>query len=130
MTWLAATVRALTPRSMKSWFLVSVLIVFVVWNLYVRANADGVITGRVIDAGGAPVSGAAVALREKTLNYTHPPIETDTDDNGVFLYEDMDVLEFVIRAEYEDLRSEQQRYHLVFKKQRFELPEPLVLESQ
>ena len=130
MNWLTGIVRRLAPRSKKSWFLISVLLVFVAWNLYVRANDDGVIAGRVIDAEGGAVSGAVVELREKTLNYTHPPIETDTDDNGVFLYEDMDVLEFVIRAEYEDLRSEQQRYHLVFKKQHFQLPEPLVLESQ
>ena len=119
----------LARRNPGNAFLITLIIVAAIgWTIYVQTTDGGLIAGTVVDTAGRPVAGATVELREKTLNYTFQPISTETDSDGHFRYEDMDVLEFVIQARLgDDLRSASQRHHLVFKGQTYVLPEPLVL---
>jgi len=100
------------------------------WLVYVELNTDGIITGRVVDEKGAPVPEARVLIREKTLNLIKPPIVTQTNQEGVFLFTDMQIIEFLINAQKEGYEAgEDVRYHLYFKGQHFTLPKPLILKK-
>ena len=100
-----------------------------VWSLYVRANDDGIIEGRVVDQNGDGIANAEVLLQRKGYDILHEPIVTATDNNGYFFYEDIEMLEFVISAQKEGYRSEGERtsYHRYFMKHNFELPAPIQL---
>lgn len=125
---IAAVTRFLRQRPRSTAFFALVAAVVVVWSSYARLTADGVIAGRVVDESGRAVADAEVILREKTLNYAYPPQTVRTDEEGEFTFEEMSLIEFVIEARKEGYeRSGQKRYHLYFKRQHFELPEPLVL---
>lgn len=101
------------------------------WITYIRINRDGVVTGLVVDQAGRAVAGATVIIREKTLNYTFPPIETITDDRGVYTFQGIDMIEFIVEAEKEQYESsEKKRYHLYFRGQHFEVPEALWLSRE
>lgn len=109
------------------------LVVFVVlivgWKINVSLNDDGLITGIVVDSDGTPVPGATVHVQEKTINLLKPPVVAVTGADGTFRYEDMSIIEFVITAQAEDYgATEPRRYHLYFKGQNFEIPEPLEFE--
>ena len=68
---------------------------------------------------------------ESSVNLSKEPVIRETDEQGRFVYEDMDVVEFVVSAKKQGYgKSERKRYHLYFKKQNFELPEPLVLTGE
>ena len=123
--------RAARRNPGNMFLLVLILCSAIGWTIYVQVTAGGIISGTVVDVAGDPVAGATVELSEKTLNYTFPPVETRSDPDGRFRYEDMDVLEFVVQARVGDeLRSSSQRHHLVFKGQSYELPEPLVVRTR
>jgi hypothetical protein len=98
------------------------------WVLYINVNSDGIVTGLVVDEAGDPVFGATVVIREKTLNYTFPPIKVTTNGEGVYTFENIDMIEFIIEADKEHYRaSEKKRYHLYFRGQHFKVPQPLRL---
>ncbi|MFW5786306.1 MAG: carboxypeptidase-like regulatory domain-containing protein [bacterium] len=99
------------------------------WKIYVAANDDGYIRGVVVDAAGHPVAGARVELQEKTINLVKQPIVEETNADGRFEYEEIQMIEFFIAARKGDLRSEGGRHHLYFKGQNYTLDEPLVLQS-
>ncbi len=100
------------------------------WIVYVELNTDGIITGKVVDETGKPVPEARVLVREKTLNLIKPPIVTETNQDGVFVFKDMRIIEFLINAQKEGYEAgEDIRYHLYFKGQHFSLPKPLVLKK-
>lgn len=69
------------------WVLVpgSLAVLVALWNLYVAANANGRIAGRVVDPSGQPVAGATVTLfnRNFVTNEARTHVTTDTD--GKFL---------------------------------------------
>jgi hypothetical protein len=100
-----------------------------VWNLYISFNDDGVVAGRVVDQSGKGVGKSTVVIAEKTLEMLKNQQETTTDEQGYFRFEGIEMVEFIVKAEksgYDEMKS--RSYHLYFKKQNFELPEPLVLE--
>ena len=101
----------------------------VVWSIYVQANDDGIIEGRVVDQNGDGIADAEVLLQKKGYDILHEPIVTTTDNNGYFEYQDIEMLEFVISAEKQGYRSEGERvsYHRYFLKHNFELPVPIQL---
>jgi len=113
----------------------SILIILLIttlfgWLLYVELNTDGIITGRVVDEKGAPVPEARVLIREKTLNLIKPPMVTETNQEGIFVFKDMKIIEFLINAQKEGYDAgEDVRYHLYFKGQHFTLPKPLILKK-
>ena len=100
-----------------------------VWNIYISFHNDGLVAGRVVDRSGRGVENATVIIAEKTLEKLKNQQETTTDDQGYFRFEGIVMVEFVIWAEkpgYAEMKN--RSYHLYFKKQNFQLPEPLVLE--
>lgn len=112
-------------------FVVVLALALGAWRVYVVNNDDGCLRGRVVDADGRPVAAARVELQEETINLLKQPIVETTDAEGRFEYEDIEMIEFVIRARKEGLGvSERQRHHLYFMGQNFTLEEPLVLRPQ
>lgn len=100
-----------------------------VWNIYISFHNDGFVAGTVVDANGSGVENATVIIAEKTLEMLKNQQETTTDDQGYFRFEGIVMVEFVIWAEkpgYAEMKN--RSYHLYFKKQNFQLPEPLVLQ--
>lgn len=98
--------------------------------LWTSATRTGEIRGVVMDASGAPVAGATVRLREKTLNLIKEGVTTTTDDQGRYLFTDQAIIEFFLDAVGPSgLRSEEARYHLYFPGQDFSVPDPLVLDQ-
>ena len=100
-----------------------------VWNIYISFHNDGFVAGTVVDTSGRGVENATVIIAEKTLEMLKNQQETTTDDQGYFRFEGIVMVEFVIWAEksgYAEMKN--RSYHLYFKKQNFQLPEPLVLE--
>jgi hypothetical protein len=111
-------------------FVVAVVLALLIWNIHVRLKDDGIVTGVVLTQEGNPVQGATVQLREQTLNLIKEPRTEQTDEQGRFVFTDIEMIEFVISARLEGVgASERQRYHLYFMRQNFELPEPLVLNT-
>ena len=111
-------------------FVAAVVLLLLIWIIHVRLNDDGLVTGVVLTPAGDPVQGATVQLRERTLNLVKEPRSVKTDEQGRFEFTDIDIIEFVVSAKLEGVgASARQRYHLYFKRQNFELPEPLILEA-
>ena len=112
----------------NSIFVFVLVLSLVSWIVYTRASSDGIVTGRVVDSSGAPVAGATVLIREKTLSLIKPPVRALTDAEGVFTFHKIDMIEFLISARKEGYAaSKDVHYHLYFKKQHFRVPRPLVV---
>jgi hypothetical protein len=113
-------------------FLSLVGVAIIVWSIYVRANDDGIIEGKVVDQNGDGVAGAEVLLQKKGYDILDEPIVTTTDENGHFRYEDTPMLEFVISAQKEGYHAEGERasFHRYFMRHNYELPSPLQLVKE
>lgn len=122
----------------RSWLTNRFLITFAgvallaaLWNLYVVFNDDGIIRGRVVDAGGAPVEGARVMLSERSLLVARPRGETVTDREGRFAFRDHQLHRLYLEASKAGAgRIGQREYRLYFKGQNMELEEPLRLRPE
>jgi hypothetical protein len=111
-------------------FIVAVVLALAIWIVHVRLNDDGIVSGVVLNEEGEPVAGATVQIREQTLNLLKEPRTEQTDEQGRFVFKDIEMIEFVISAKLEGVgASARPRYHLYFMRQNFELPEPLVLKA-
>lgn len=112
-------------------FVIFLLVIVGAWRIYVAANDDGYLRGTVVDPAGEPVEGAKVELQEKTINLLKQPTVETTDGEGRFEYEDVEMIEFVIRARKEGVGVSRRRsYHLYFKGQNVTLNEPFVLRPK
>jgi hypothetical protein len=111
-------------------FVVAVVLALAIWIVHVRLNDDGIVSGVVLNEEGEPVAGATVQIREQTLNLLKEPRTEQTDEQGRFVFTNIEMIEFVISAKLEGVgASARPRYHLYFMRQNFELPEPLVLKA-
>ena len=98
------------------------------WNLYVAAHDDGILEGRVVDAAGEPVAGAAVVLNERTIVSLAPIAETRTDGQGQFRFEGHDRHALVLTARKEGVgASPRVEVKLYFRNQNRALADPLTL---
>ncbi len=101
------------------------------WNLYIVFNDDGIIRGRVVDAGGAPVEGASVMLSERSLLVARPRGQTVTDADGRFAFKGHELHRLYLEASKEGAgRIGQREYRLYFKGQNMELDAPLQLRPE
>ncbi len=122
----------------RSWFTNRFAVTFggiavaaALWNLYVVFNDDGIIEGRVVDAGGAPVEGAEVVLSERSLLVATPRGRTVTDTEGRFSFRGHRLHRLYLEATKEGAgRLGQQEYRLYFKGQNMELEAPLQLRGE
>ena len=111
-------------------FVAAVVLGLLIWNIHVRLNDDGIVSGVVLSRDGDPVPEATVQLREQTLNLVKEPLTVRTDEQGRFVFTDIEMIDFVVLAKREGYgASQRRRYHLIFKRQNFELPEPLILDA-
>ncbi|MCA0240972.1 MAG: carboxypeptidase-like regulatory domain-containing protein [Proteobacteria bacterium] len=103
-------------------------LVALAWNLYVAANDDGHLSGRVVAADGAPVAGATVVLSRKTVTAVERVADTVTDSAGRFAFEHHGQYAVVLGARKSGIGSAPRRtVRLWFRDQNRDLAEPLVL---
>ena len=125
LRWVGALIRSSLGNSI---FIMVLAVVLIGWIAYTHATGDGIVTGTVIDAGGRPVAGATVMLRDKTLDLIKPPIETRTNASGVFTYHHIALISFFVSASKPGyVTSPRVHYHLCFETQHFKVPKPIVL---
>lgn len=79
--------------------LFGVFLLLIVWALVALGalqQETGTIRGRVGDAIGAPVIGAQISISHATQNVSK---QTTVDDQGRFVFEDLPVGKYTVRAE-------------------------------
>ncbi|MEO3475412.1 carboxypeptidase-like regulatory domain-containing protein [Roseomonas sp. CAU 1739] len=111
------------------WVLVpgGLLVTVALWNLYVAANAGGVVEGQVIDSSGAPVQGANVLLYERSFITNNERQRTITGPDGRFRFDGNGSHAVQLQAEGAGGRSERLTVRLWFRAQNRRLEHPLRL---
>lgn len=101
------------------------------WYAMVAVANDGIVEGLVVDARSAPVVGAAVYIDSKEIDdLSADSLVAKTDSRGRFRFERVTFFHFTIRAELSDLSSPTSVFHLYWRSQNFELPDPIVLADR
>jgi protocatechuate 3,4-dioxygenase beta subunit len=106
-----------------------ILLAALVWNLYVSAHNDGLITGRVVDEAGRPVAGATVRLMVLNVTTFADQAQARSDAEGRFRFTGNTSHHVQLQAESPTQRSERLDLRLWFQGQDTELAEPLVVQS-
>lgn len=105
--------------------------VTVAWNVYIGFHDDGVVTGEVRDASGAPVSGAVVILYDRNFVTYRESQRTHSDASGRFRFDNNNTHLGQIEAQAPDGRqSERRPIRLWFRAQNFRLDSPLVVRPR
>jgi hypothetical protein len=101
------------------------------WNLYVAANANGQIEGRVVDQAGQPVPGATVTLFNRSFITNEARARATTDALGRFRFEDNTSHAVQLQAEAPGHgRGERVTLRLWFRAQDVAMHDPLVLATR
>jgi hypothetical protein len=119
----------------RPWLLNRVTITFglialatVLWNLYVFANDDGVLSGVVVGPDDQPVQGAKVVLFERTIVSLEPIAEAVTGADGGFRFESHDRHHVILTAQADGVgESGRIEVRLYFRNQNRHLAEPVRL---
>jgi hypothetical protein len=98
-----------------------------VWNVYVALHAHGLITGRVVDAAGRPVTGATVVLFERDFVTQNERARAVTGADGTFRFEANRSHLVQLEAQRGGEHSSRATLRLWFRAQDRALPEPLRL---
>ena len=108
----------------------AIAIIVALWNVYVASHDEGLIEGRVVGPGGAPVAGATVTLTERTLLVARPRGTTQTDAEGKFEFTGHDLHHLFLEAEKPGAgRADPREVRLYFKGENFRLDAPLELRG-
>ena len=122
------------PALMKSrWVIVpsALALSIILWNLYVAVHANGIVGGRVVDAGGRPVADATVTLFERSFVAYTAKDRVKTDAEGLFRFTDNQNHALQIEAEAPTLgKSDRLPVRLWFRAQDFRLADPLRLAGR
>ena len=102
----------------------------VLWNAYVALHDHGVELRLVVDAGGRPVVGVKVVLRERTLVTAEPRGETTTDADGRFRFTGLRYHHMFVDAERPGSATVRRDVKLYFQGQDRTLEEPLRLTAK
>jgi hypothetical protein len=116
-TWLASR-----------WFIVPTAfsVLTLGWLAYVNAHANGVVEGRVVDAGGRPVPGATVVMFERGFVTHEQRGRATTGADGTFRFADNRSHSIQLEAEAPGLgRTDRRVLRLWFAAQDARLDEPL-----
>jgi hypothetical protein len=106
----------------------AIVVAIVLWNLYVATHDNGLVEGRVVDARGAPVPDATVALWVLTFTTYVEKERTRTGPDGRFRFEGNGSHNIQLAAEKTGVgRSARVPVRLYFKAQDVTVSEPLRL---
>ncbi len=101
------------------------------WNLYVAANDDGILGGRVVTPDGRPARGAEVVLAERTLVSLTPIAIVRADPDGAFEFGKHDRHHVVLTASLDGVgKTKRREVRLYFRNQNRRLARPLRLEPE
>jgi len=104
----------------------AMIIVTLLWLAYVNGHNHGVVEGRVVDAAGRPVAGAAVRLYERGFVTHEERGRATADAQGVFRFTDNRSHSIQLEAEAPGLgRTDRRILRLWFAAQDAALAEPL-----
>ena len=118
-------------RNRFVWVPLVLLILIAGWNAWVFTHNHGIITGRVVDAGGKPVAGATVRLWVFNFTTFVEKASTTTEADGSFRFTGNPSHNIQISADKPDAgRSERISVRLYFASQDRALREPLRLEKR
>ncbi len=107
----------------------SIAIVTGLWNLYIAANDDGIVRGKIVGSDGRPVAGAEVVLSERSLLVTTPRDRVKTNDDGEFVFTGHTFHRIWLEASKPNVGTyPQTEYRMYFKGQNMTLSEPLRLK--
>ncbi|MFS8087349.1 MAG: carboxypeptidase-like regulatory domain-containing protein, partial [Acidobacteriota bacterium] len=103
------------------------MIVFTLaWLAYVTVHNHGIVEGRVVDAAGQPVAGAAVLLFERGFVTHQERGRATTDAQGAFRFTDNRSHSIQLEADAPDLgRTDRRIVRLWFAAEDVQLAEPL-----
>ena len=106
-----------------------IALIALLWNLYVAANDEGRLEGRVTTADGRPVEGAVVILSKKTVVSVERIGSARTDAEGHFHFDGHGQYSVVLAARKAGVGTMRRRtVQLWFRNQNRVLAEALVLE--
>lgn len=109
----------------------AIALIILLWNLYVLAHDDGILSGQVVDAAGKPVAGAEVVLSERTIVSLTPIANTTSDAKGFFRFTKHDRHYVVLTASKDGAgESARREVRLYFRNQNRRLAEPLYLSDR
>jgi hypothetical protein len=125
---------AMTLRLLRNRFVwVPLLLVVLIggWNVWVFTHNHGIVTGRVVDAGGKPVAGATVRLWVFNFTTFVEKASTTTEADGSFRFTGNPSHNIQISADKVDAgRSERISVRLYFAAEDRALKQPLRLETR
>jgi hypothetical protein len=121
------------PRRLLSRFVLVPALLLVValgWNAWVVTHDHGIVTGRVLDAGGAPVEGAEVKLWVFNFATFVVNASTTTKPDGSFVFANNPSHNIQVSAEKPGVgRSARISIRLYFRSEDVQLKQPLRLED-
>ena len=97
------------------------------WNLYVARHDHGTLAGRVVDARGAPMTGATVILYEQQFTNQIERARTRTGPDGSFSFAGNRSHLVQVQAQAGDRASSRRTIRLWFRAQDRTLAQPLIV---
>jgi hypothetical protein len=107
----------------------ALVLIAIVWNAWVFTHNHGIVSGRVVDASGAPVEGAEVKLWVFNFTTFVEQASTQTGSDGAFEFNNNPSHNIQLSAKKAGVGRSRIPVRLYFQSEDITLPRPLRLSS-